>query len=230
MEGKAKKILLVDNVKLFMEMEKTLLSRKGLTIFTASSGKEVLAIHRKEKVDLILLDLFMPEMGGDKVCRRIREDRELRDVSIIIVTPGSKEEGIKLCQNAGANDYVAKPIDPKVLLSKISRLLDIPERKDVRVLVRIGLEGGGRGIQFFGNSVDISLGGMLVEVDRPITVGERINLSLVLPHRTRLLKVKGNIVRQARGDEGMYRYGVKFEDLGWEEMALLKELIDSKRS
>ncbi len=226
----SRKILLVDDVKLFLEMEKTFLNRKGFIIFTASSGKEALEIHRREKVDLILLDLYMPEMDGEEVCRRIRRDGELKKVSIIMVTTSSKEEDIELCRRAGANDYITKPIDPKTLLSKISRLLNIPERRDVRVLVRIGVEGREDQVHFFGNTVDISLGGVLVEVDRPLNIGEDVSLSLVLPQKARLIDLKGRVVRRAKDDGEAYRYGIEFIGLGAKERLALKEFIESRRS
>ncbi len=222
--------MLVDDVKLFLEMERTFLNREGLKVFTASSGEEAIAIHRREKVDLILLDLFMPGMNGDEVCKRIRKDRELRKVSIIMVTTSSRKEDVDLCMGAGANDYITKPIDPVVLLSKISRFLNIPKRRDVRVLVRLRVEGDTGYGQFFGNSVDISLGGMLVEIDRPLEIGKVVNLSLVLPKKVRLIELKSRVVREAGGDGRLYRYGLEFIDLGMEEKGILKEFIESRRS
>src|SRR3990172_4252938 len=70
-----KKVLLVDDVKLFLELEKTLLNRSNLQIFTASSGQEALEIHKREKADLILCDLYMPGMNGDEVCKYTSQAR-----------------------------------------------------------------------------------------------------------------------------------------------------------
>src|SRR3989337_4516214 len=134
-----KKVLLVDDVKLFLELEKTLLNRSNLQIFTASSGQEALEIHKREKIDLILCDLYMPGMNGNEVCKIIRKDDNLKKVSIIIVTTSAKDGD--MCLEVGANDVVLKPINASELLKKVGKYINIPLRRDIRILARIGVEG-----------------------------------------------------------------------------------------
>ncbi len=224
-----KKILLVDDARLFLEMEKTFLNRKNYRIFTATSGEEAIRIHRKEKVDLILLDFYMPGMRGDEVCRKIRCDDELKNVSIIMVTSSSRREDVEVCQLSGANDYITKPLNPKELIRKMTRLLNIPKRKEERVLVKVCIEGKDHYFTFFGNTVDISMTGMLMETEDGVEVdkGESLMLFLPLPNRENLLRLKGRVVREAKKiPEGIARYGLQFMDLGWKERGLLKELIE----
>ena len=102
------KVLLVDDIRLFLEIEQTLLNRPDITIFTATSGEEALAIHERENVDVILLDLLMPGMDGEKVCQYIRADKKLKGVSIIMVTTSTSPEDIERCIKAGANDYIGQ--------------------------------------------------------------------------------------------------------------------------
>ncbi len=223
-----KKILLVDDVRLFLEMEKTFLNRKNLTIFTATSGEDALGIHKKEHVDLILLDFHMPGMRGDEVCKRIRNDDTLKDVSVIMVTTSSKPDDVEICKDAGANDYITKPIDPKLLLTKISTLLNVPIRKNMRILIRVKVEGRNQA-PFFGNTVDISLAGLLIEADRELHMGDTLEVSLVLPDNDAPLTVKGTIVRIAGAKTGKgFRYGVKFSGLDWKQNGILKTFIESK--
>src|SRR3989338_5262285 len=142
-----KKVLLVDDVKLFLELEKTLLNRSNLQIFTASSGQEALEIHKREKADLILCDLYMPGMNGDEVCKIIKSD------------------DIDRCVKAGANDYITKPINPSELLKKVGMYINISVRRDIRILARIGVQGlKGMGPEsFLGNTLNISISGVLIE-------------------------------------------------------------------
>lgn len=114
------KVLLVDDVKLILEMEKALFSKRNHRIFTASPGHEAIDIHKRERVDLILCDLYMPEMDGDELCRIVRSYGTLKNVSIVMVTTSASEEDIERCTKAGANDYIAKPIKPTELLNKLN--------------------------------------------------------------------------------------------------------------
>ena len=83
---KNKRILIVDNVRAILEREKTMLDRKDFHIFTATSGEEALKIHADEDMDAIIIDLRMPGMSGDDVCKKIRADKDLKRVSIIMAT------------------------------------------------------------------------------------------------------------------------------------------------
>ena len=79
-----KKLLIVGNIQQFMATEKNILNRADIKIFTAQSGEKALEIHRTERVDLIITELDMPGISGDKLCSLIRKDEELKHVSIII--------------------------------------------------------------------------------------------------------------------------------------------------
>src|SRR3989304_1417057 len=135
-----KKALLVDDVKLFIELEKTLLAnRSNIQLFTASSGQEAIDIHKKEKVDIILCDLYMPGMTGKEVCKIIRDDSSLNKVSIIIITTSAKD--IDECLAAGANDVILKPINPSEFMQKVGKYINVPVRRDIRIPARIEIEG-----------------------------------------------------------------------------------------
>ena len=79
------KFLLVDDVELFLNLEKSFLDRESFIIDTARSGKEALEKIRADKPDLVLLDLYMPEMNGDEVCRQIKSDPLTRDIIVIMM-------------------------------------------------------------------------------------------------------------------------------------------------
>ncbi len=221
-----KKVLLVDDVKLFLEIERSLLNRPGIEIFTATSGEEALEIHSTEKVDLILLDLYMPGITGDEVCRRIRSDDNLKQTSIIMVTTSTVKDDIERSMNAGANDYILKPINPIDLLQKIQIYMNVSMRKDVRILVRLGVEGRMGMESFIGNTANISTSGILIECAHMLFPGNTISCAFSLPGNTSPLSVTGEIVRKSKGrNPGMKAYGIKFLDILEEDVMAIKSFM-----
>ena len=210
-----KKALLVDDVKLFIELEKTLLTnRSNLQLFTATSGQEALDIHKKENVDIILCDLYMPGMNGKEVCKIIRNDSSLKNVSIIVVTTNAKD--IDECREAGANDIILKPINPSDFMQKVGKYINVPVRRDIRMLARIGVEGvkGTPWESFLGNTINISMSGVLIETTHTISIGETVSCSLFVPGNITPITVSGEIVRRVDGKgAGMNYYGIKFVDI-----------------
>lgn len=222
-----KKVLLVDDVKLFLELEKTLLSnRSNLQLFTASSGTEAIDIHKREHVDLILCDLYMPGMNGNEVCKIIRSDDNLKEVSIIIVTTSAKDAD--MCIEAGANDVVLKPLNPAEFLKKIGKYINVPVRRDIRILARIGVEGvkGSVSESFLGNTVNISMSGVLIETGHILTVGEAVSCSFFMPGNSMPITATGEVVRQANGKQlGMNYYGIRFIDIKEEDRLAIDSYI-----
>jgi CheY-like chemotaxis protein len=119
-----KKILIVDDLHTSIEKEKSILNRSDFMIFTTTSSRKALELHKSENMDLIVVDLDMPEVNGDELCFLIRKDPMMQQVSVIIVGTDSESDmnRFKRCQ---ANAYITKPIRPLQLLEKVSQLLDI---------------------------------------------------------------------------------------------------------
>ena len=123
MKKKDIKILLVDDEKDILEIVGYNLSQEGYQISTASNGKEAIAKAKKELPQLIILDVMMPEMDGIEACENIREIPELQNTIITFLTARSEDYSQVAGFDAGADDYIAKPIKPKVLVSKVKALL-----------------------------------------------------------------------------------------------------------
>lgn len=118
-----KKILLVDDVELFLALEKSYLDPSTYSTETAMSGTEALEKMEQFQPDLVLCDLFMPDINGDEVCRRLRQDNRFKDLPFIVVTSAGKQAEIDKCFAAGASDYITKPVNKIELLDKIKELL-----------------------------------------------------------------------------------------------------------
>lgn len=123
MKKKEIKILLVDDEPDILEIVGYNLSQEGYQIITASNGKEAITKAKKELPQLIIMDVMMPEMDGIEACEHIRRMPELQDTIITFLTARSEDYSQVAGFDAGADDYIAKPIKPKVLVSKVKALL-----------------------------------------------------------------------------------------------------------
>ena len=124
------KILLVDDEPDILEIVGYNLSQEGYQVITASNGREAITKAKKELPQLIILDVMMPEMDGIEACENIRRIPELESTIITFLTARSEDYSQLAGFDAGADDYIAKPIKPKILVSKVKALLRRLKEKD----------------------------------------------------------------------------------------------------
>lgn len=117
------KILLVDDEKDILEFLSYNLKKEGFSVYTSENGLEAISIAQKIKPDLILLDIMMPEMDGIETCKEIRNIPEIKDTIIAFLTARNEDYSQIAGFDVGADDYITKPIRPRVLISRISALL-----------------------------------------------------------------------------------------------------------
>jgi two-component system alkaline phosphatase synthesis response regulator PhoP len=117
------KILLVDDEPDILEFLSYNLKKEGYSVFTASNGKEAIATAKVELPHLIILDVMMPDMDGIETCREIREIPGLKNVMIAFLTARNEDYSQIAGFDVGADDYINKPIKPRVLTSRIKALL-----------------------------------------------------------------------------------------------------------
>ena len=117
------KILLVDDEPDIIEIVGYNLRNEGYQIFTATNGQEAIKSAKKNTPHLILLDIMMPEMDGIEACEKIRKISALENVLIAFLTARGEDYSQVAGFEAGADDYITKPIKPKVLVSKVKSLL-----------------------------------------------------------------------------------------------------------
>ncbi len=121
-----KRILLVDDEKDLVDTVTFRLHSLDYEIIPAYDGLEALEKARKEKPDLIILDLMLPKMDGYKVCGLLKKDARYAKIPILMFTARAQEEDIKMGKEIGADAYITKPFEPEVLLGKIKELLKEP--------------------------------------------------------------------------------------------------------
>ena len=123
MKNKDIKILLVDDEPDILEIVGYNLSKVGYKIITGENGIEAVEKAKKHKPHLIILDVMMPEMDGIEACERIREQPDLSNTIITFLTARGEDYSQVAGFEAGADDYITKPVKPKVLVSKVKGLL-----------------------------------------------------------------------------------------------------------
>jgi two-component system alkaline phosphatase synthesis response regulator PhoP len=123
MKKKDIKILLVDDEPDILEIVGVNLSAEGYNVVTAANGVEAIKKAKKHLPHLIILDVMMPEMDGIEACERIREIPDLKNTIITFFTARGEDYSMVAGYDAGADDYITKPIKPKVLVSKVKGLL-----------------------------------------------------------------------------------------------------------
>jgi two-component system alkaline phosphatase synthesis response regulator PhoP len=117
------KILLVDDEPDIVEFLGYNLKKEGYTILTANNGKDAVEIAKKEVPHLIVLDVMMPDMDGIETCRELREQKNLQEVLIAFLTARSEDYTQIAGFEVGADDYITKPIKPRVFISRVKALL-----------------------------------------------------------------------------------------------------------
>jgi two-component system alkaline phosphatase synthesis response regulator PhoP len=117
------KILIVDDEPDILELVEYNLKKEGYQVFTASNGQEGIALAKKVHPDLIVLDIMMPKMDGIEACRLMRAIPEFKSTFMVFLTARSEEYSEIAGFNVGADDYIAKPIKPRALVSRINAIL-----------------------------------------------------------------------------------------------------------
>ena len=136
MESNFKKVLIVDDEQDILEIISYNLIKEGYEIQTAKNGIEALDYSATFKPDLIILDIMMPKMNGVEVCKILRSKPEYNDTLIIFLTALSDESSQIKGLETGADDYISKPISPKVLVSRVNaifRRLNKEEGKSIKL-------------------------------------------------------------------------------------------------
>jgi len=139
MKKKDIKILLVDDEQDILEIVGYNLTQEGYQVITAVNGREAVAKAKKEIPHLIIIDVMMPEMDGMEAVENIRKVPELSNVIITFLTARSEDYSQVAGFDAGADDYIAKPIKPKLLVSKVKALLRRLKEDDSKAdVLRVG--------------------------------------------------------------------------------------------
>lgn len=154
------KILLVDDEPDILEFLSYNLKKEGYVVYTAANGKEAISVAKKERPHLIILDVMMPDMDGIETCRELREQQGLKDTVIAFLTARNEDYSQIAGFDVGADDYINKPIKPRVLVSRIKALLRRGNNAPAAVTEKL------------------DLGGLKIDRERYVIVKDNVDISL----------------------------------------------------
>ena len=123
-------VLVVDDVSANVELLKTLLTREGYTVLTAADGEQALEMVAREHPDLVLMDVLMPKLSGFQVCERIKQDKTTRLTPVVLITALSHREDRIEGINAGADDFLTKPVNAHELKARARSLVSLKRYTD----------------------------------------------------------------------------------------------------
>lgn len=124
MKAKLRKVLVVDDDPVVTRLVRELLKIQGFTVETAKDGIDAMIMVKKEKPDLIVLDIMMPELNGYEVLRALKFNEEFKTIPIILLTAREQELDKRIGQMMGI-DYLQKPLNREVLLEKIQKAMQL---------------------------------------------------------------------------------------------------------
>ncbi len=221
-----RKILIDKTLYSSLDKFETVLQRADVKVFTAESSDEVLSMHRREKMNLIISRLDAPGTPPEQIYGEIRNDPELRGVSLILVCGEQSTEKVR-AERCGANAVVTQQAGNEGVLDRANSFLNIPTRGSYRVLLSVSIDAQ-KDKPFFCKSEDISATGMLLETDRALAPGDRLNCSFFLPG-AKQIDVSGEVVRVINEKKaGVKRYGIKFTKISTVDASAINQFIRKK--
>jgi DNA-binding response OmpR family regulator len=183
---KAARVLVVDDEKQILEVTKAYLEKEGFRVMTAEGGKEALARFDVTPPDIVLLDLMLPDISGEAVCRKIRAKSK---TPVIMLTAKAGEENVAAGLDMGADDYITKPFSPRELVARVKAALR-----------RSGFSGAAEGRIASGNlTLDTANRAAEIAGERiPLTANEYKILELFMTNPGRVFS-RDEIIERAKG-------------------------------
>ncbi len=226
------KILLVDDVQLILELEKSFLKNLPASIFTARNGQEALELIRQERPDLVYMDMNMPVMDGPTCCAAIKSDPEIGATPIIMVTTAGQQGDEAHCRRAGCDDFMTKPIDRREFLDKGRRFIAAIDRREQRVACNspVLVTNGDDAAQ--GVSADLGVGGMYVATDLPVAADSPVELTFAVPgEEPRQVSATGRVAWENSADSRKkpslpIGFGVEFTEIDPDAASFIEAFVD----
>ena len=165
MEKQKKKILIVDDEPDILDFLSYNLSKEGFHTFTASDAMTGIEVARRELPDMIILDIMMPGMDGVEMCRTLRQDSVFDETLITFLTAREEDYSQIAAFDVGGDDYILKPLKPRVFLSRIQALFRRNERKMNAITEKDG-------------ETDIRISDLVISKDRVSVFKDNVEISL----------------------------------------------------
>jgi uncharacterized protein (TIGR02266 family) len=224
--GARPKVLVVDDIPMFRELIANFLSGVA-DVIEAEDGASAFEAVRRERPRLIVSDLDMPGMGGDALCRAVREDSEIASTPLLMILPGDDAHDRVRAIRSGADDVLSKPLQRVELLGTAGRFLT---DNTVRGLPRVQVEAP---VTIFltqeesrARALNLSRGGMFVRTELPLPTHSEWRVRLTLPETTAALTPTAMVVWRADGQSPMGPgLGMRFVELGGRDARAIDDFV-----
>lgn len=221
-----KKVIIAEDLKISLEKDHSFFNRSDIRTIPAATNGDILSLHRAEKANLIITYLDMPEMNSETLCALIRDDVELRNVSIIIVC-SETPSNLQRCVQCGANAFITVPVNHAVLLQEAYQLLHVTPRRSCRIPLKLKIEGASKEKPFTGRVENLSSSGMLFQSSAIFFEGDTIKCSFSLPDSTRITGIAEivRVMKKENEKDTTHLYGVRFPDLSDADTSALESFV-----
>jgi DNA-binding response OmpR family regulator len=216
--------LIVDDEAAVCEMVGRVMSAVGMEALKITRSVEATSLLNQGKFDVVLLDMHMEAPDGIELARQVRGSRWNRTTPVILISDDQRPSAMGIGFEAGANFFLYKPFDKERLIKLLRATqgqVEQERRRTRRVAVRakVNLQWGA--LELEGETVNLSLTGVLVRAHRVIPAGSPVRISLSLPQQTRSISGMGSVVRVA----GENQMGIQLDKLTMQESERLQEFL-----
>jgi len=231
-----KKVLLADDVRLFLEVTKNFFSRENLQLTITQSGVEALKTARALRPDLVILNLQMRELGGDECCRLIKADPEIGSTPVILLVNEKDPDGESAARNAGCDYLLKKPFQRQQLLDLARFCLKISPRATPRQQTKMLVRYGAGNLELLHDyTVNLSIGGVFLETHQLLPPDSQLTLEFIVPGGENPIVAKGQVSWVNFADEPVNPdlptgFGIRFLDLAREEERLIRNFLQGEHT
>jgi two-component system alkaline phosphatase synthesis response regulator PhoP len=188
--GKTKVLCVEDDINLQRSLS-FILWKEGYQVVCATTGEEALEMAKAEKPDLVLLDLILPGIDGDKVCSILKKDPATADVLVIVISAKKKVEDIVARLKGYADDYITKPFEPEILLARIQALLRRKTRAEEKIRAILEIDD----LVINRDAYEVRVGGRKVRLSKT-----EFDILAMLASRPNQVFTRSRILDQVRED------------------------------
>lgn len=216
-----KKVLVVDDSSILRDQLTGLLTQFGYTTLTAGNGREAMEVlERETDVDLAIVDIVMPVMDGRELIASLRASEDHRRLPILVLTAADNLELVTECLDAGADDFLIKPLNPRLMFQRVQGLVEKTPRAYNRVPCHVLAEVSPGGRVLSGVITEIGEGGLGVVLDEEVEKGDLVKVTFTLPGHTDSLILGAEVVFIQDQADGIL-HGLRFVIIDRESKGLI---------
>jgi len=228
MHGKSddlKTVLVVDDSGMLRNQLTGLLQKFGYGTMAAKNGLDGLEILEKNsEIDLVIADVVMPEMSGREMIKKIRASGKHRNLPLLILTSAEHLEMVTECLDAGADDFLIKPLNPRLMFQRVQNLIENTPRTYNRVPCNVFVEIT-PGLEIVtGEIIEIGEGGAGIFAKEKLTKGDVVKITFTLPRQSDELDVGGEVI-YVQEVPGGWTHGLRFVILDGESRGHIMKFV-----